>query len=306
MCKVGDIKVSVIIPTRNRAKHLERAVMALREQVDAPPFEVLVVDNGSTDDTGRLLAEWSRAWPGWIRALESDRQGPGATRNVGIRQALGEFIAMVDDDCIPEPEWLCNIIKGYDENESLAGIGGQTFPVDASSVFSRYQDLFSLHQPHRDETGITFLITNNASYRADRLLETGGFDETHFMAAEDVDISRRLRARGYVLGYQPEAKVRHHNITTLYGYLRMCYRYGQGMALLHRKHPAWYKILRTLWWSRHLLSWVWMPLRATRLRKEKLTGWVDSFVFAALGSGQDMIGFIGSMSQMRHIIRGEK
>jgi GT2 family glycosyltransferase len=224
---------------------------------------------------------------------------------VGIREAKGRIIALIDDDCIAEPEWLNRIISGYEKDEKLAGIGGQTFPVDTRSIFSRYQDIFSLHRPHEDNTGITFLVTNNASFRKDRVLEIGGFDETYFMAAEDVDLSRRLLAKGYTLGYQPGAKVRHQNIESLHGYMRMCYRYGQGQALLHKKKPAWYKMLRTVWWSRQLLSWVWIPFRARRLNKEKSLSWTDSFIFAALASGQDMIGFIGSLSQMRHIIRGE-
>ena len=303
----AEIEISVVISTRNRAALLSEALRALSEQaIPGNSFEVLVVNDGSTDATEAMVKDRASSFPALLRVLTLEPAGPARARNAGIREARGRIIAFTDDDCLPEPDWLSKVCEGYEQDQGLAGIGGQTLPLEPQNLFSRYQDLL-LHQPHQDQTGITFLLTNNASFRRDRLLEVGGFDEAFpFAGGEDVDLSRRMRQQGYRLGYRPEAKVRHHHITTWRGYLRLCYRYGKGEALLHRHYPAWYKILRTIWWGRRLLAWIFIPLLARRGRREQGLSWKEAWAFAALKSGQEMIGYLGALSMLRWIVRGPK
>jgi glycosyltransferase involved in cell wall biosynthesis len=303
----GNPKISVIIPTYNRAEHLRRTIRYLLDQSDAPEHEILVIDDGSTDSTLELIHEFEEKLAGKLRRIPAGHHGPAAARNLGIIKARGNIIAMIDDDCLPEPDWLANLIRGFEKDDRLAGIGGQTLPVDDTNIWSRFQDLFAMRKPHEDGSGITFLLTNNAAFRRDHLIEIGGFDETFPAAAgEDVDLCMRLRAKGYTLGYEPKARIRHHNITTFAGYLKMCWRYGQGEVIIHRFHPAWHKILRTLWWSRHLLAWLRIPSRAVELARERQLGWQDSLAFAAMISGQHMISFLASLSMPGFIVRGER
>ena len=264
---------------------------------------MLVVNDGSSDPTEAVVKERAKSFPAPLRVLTLEPAGPARARNAGIREARGRIIAFTDDDCIPEPDWLHRITQGYEQDERLAGIGGQTFPKLERSPWSRYQDLL-LHQPHHDAGGITFLLTSNASFRRDRLLEVGGFDEIFpFAGGEDVDLCQRLRAKGYRLGYQPQARMRHDHITTFQQYLKLCFRYGQGEAILHRHGSGGYKILRTLWWGRHCGSWLGLPWRARRLQRERGFSGKDAWRLAALLCGQDLIGYLGALSQWQWIVK---
>jgi GT2 family glycosyltransferase len=296
--------VSVVIPTRNRCALLSEALRALSLQVfPGGNFEVLVVNDGGSDPTEAVVNEQAKSFPAPLRVLTLEPAGPARARNAGIRAARGRIVAFTDDDCLPEPDWLSKVCEGYEQDDRLSGIGGQTLPFDPHNLFSRFQDLL-LHQPHQDAGGISFLLTSNASFRRDRLLEVGGFDEIFpFAGGEDVDLCHRLRAKGYRLGYQPQAGMRHHNITTFQQYVKLCFRYGQGEAILHRRGSAGHKILRTLWWGRHCGSWLGLPWRARRLQRERGLSGKDAWRLAALLCGQDLIGYVGVLSQWPWIVK---
>lgn len=300
-------RISVVIPTRDRAALLPPLLEALSGQTGCPPFEVVAVNDGSADDTATRLQQWAENDPAWRRVLTDTGRGPAAARNRGLHEARGAIIAFVDDDCLPEPTWLKNLCQGYEENEQLAGTGGQTLPADRGSLISRYLDQLVFRQPHRDASGVTFLLTNNASFRRDRLLELGGFDESFpYPAGEDVDLCRRLRQRGYRLDYRPEARLTHRHAATLAGFLRLSYRYGKGEALLHRSGSPVYRLLRTLWWGRRLFGWLGLPWRARRLGRERGLNRRDRWAFACLQWLQEAVGYLGVLSLWRTLGRGEK
>jgi glycosyltransferase involved in cell wall biosynthesis len=228
--------VSVVIPTFNRAQLLQKCLAALEAQQMVPgTFEVLVVDDGSTDHTIDLLETRSDTSPIEIRWFRQSHGGPAAARNLGISEAQGTLIAFTDDDCIPAPDWLVTLTTELSESSTCAGIGGPILGAQETAI-SRYIDRAKL-MSHWVENGVVeYLITANALFRGACLAEIGGF-ETGFLLAggEDVDLSYRLRHLGYSLRVTESGTVRHHHHDTLSNFFRMNWRHGFGAAqLVHR------------------------------------------------------------------------
>lgn len=228
--------VSVVIPTFNRVELLHECLTALEaQQMAAGAFEVLVVDDGSTDDTTDMLETRSKASPTVIRWFRLSHGGPAAARNLGLGQARGSLIAFTDDDCIPAPDWLAVLTKELPDDTTCAGIGGPIRRAGESSI-SRYIDRAKLMSHWVEDGVVEYLITANALYRSACLNEVGGF-ETGFKLAggEDADLSFRLRRSGYSLRVTGGGAVRHHHHDTLRGFYRMSWRHGFGAAqLAHR------------------------------------------------------------------------
>jgi len=110
--------ISVVIPTRNRASSLVQTIDALQAQT-YPFHEILVVDDGSTDQTATAMQRITG-----IRYIHQPSRGPAAARNRGSREAQGDILAYTDDDCVPLLTWLEQIAQGYQDYPHVAGIGG--------------------------------------------------------------------------------------------------------------------------------------------------------------------------------------
>jgi glycosyltransferase involved in cell wall biosynthesis len=203
---VATPSVSVVVPTRNRAARLGRLFDALREQTIGPEaFEVIVVDDGSTDATAQVI-ERARAEPGLrLRAISRALAGgPAAARNEGWREASAPLVAFVDDDCEPAPEWLERLAAAADEHPGDV-LAGPTTPIPAEAErigpFARTRDLA---QP--DE----WFASCNIAYPRDLLRRLDGFDERFTEAlGEDTDLGWRARELGADLEFVPAAAVHH-------------------------------------------------------------------------------------------------
>jgi GT2 family glycosyltransferase/glycosyltransferase involved in cell wall biosynthesis len=224
--------VSVVIPTYNRVDMLVCCLRALQAQcISRADYEVVVVDDGSTDGTPAALREWTPSTEMALRAYSRPNSGPAAARNEGIGRARGALIAFVDDDCIPEPDWLKNLIDALPLDASCAGIGGRI--VGASdALISRYVDWRGLLAHQRTEEEINYLVTANALFHKHCLLQVGGFNECfRWAGGEDPELARRLRARGYYFVATERALVVHRHRETLRGFVDMASRYGRGAAV---------------------------------------------------------------------------
>ncbi|HXF69538.1 MAG TPA: glycosyltransferase [Thermoflexus sp.] len=232
---------SVIIPTHNRKTLLRRCLAAASGQ-DYSNYEVIVVDDGSTDGTGEMVR---REFPRVHYIRQEPNRGPAAARNRGIEVASGEIIAFTDDDCLLPPDFLSRLADGYRRYPDVAGVGGYLEAPDEllqSNPFARYE-AYVTHRVYRagpEEYVGGFECpaggTNSMSYRKTVLLEVGGFDESFpYAAGEDADLKWRVVQRGYRLLYVP-VKVVHLQPYTFSAFWRQHLRHGRGAVHFERKH----------------------------------------------------------------------
>jgi glycosyltransferase involved in cell wall biosynthesis len=202
--------VSVVMPTRNRADMLKRAIAALEAQ-DYPNFEIIVVDNGSTDETPQVIADAPRA-----RALVNPIPGVSLSRQKGIEAAKGSIIAMCDDDTVPKPDWLRHLVEKLVSDDKIALVGGLTINHGFQGVrvnkgrgkIGRNGTITLLEDP----TDSDYFASMNTAFRRDVFLMIGGYDPFYRTGGfEEPDLAMRMKAIGYTIAYVPEAVLDHYH-----------------------------------------------------------------------------------------------
>jgi len=195
--------ISVCVSTRNRAHLLPRLVDSLKSQRLPPAeFEVVVVDDGSTDSTIDVLRRLATTSGLRMTVLRNEHsRGAAAGRNRAWKQALGGLIAFTDDDCVPTPSWLDAHLEALRDYDIVQG------PVEPDP--SQLVDLgpFSRIVGVADENGL--YETCNISYRREWLESVCGFDESFRWAGEDADLAWRAKGAGAVSGFVSTAVVYH-------------------------------------------------------------------------------------------------
>ena len=221
-------RVSVIMPVLNEARRVTACLDALAAQEGAPPFEVIVVDNGSRDATKELV----RTHGIQARLQTEPARGPYAARNTGIAAARGEILAFTDADCLPDPRWLAEGVAVLDAGADLAGGRIVQMASRNPSVWERYdratyldQDLY-IRVEH-------FAATANLFVRARVFTELGGF-VPQLTASGDQELCRRATRAGYRLVYAAEARVQHHPRATLRDTWALHRKLGMGFSELAR------------------------------------------------------------------------
>ena len=232
--------VSVVIPVWNRPKAILACLDAL-DRLDYPRdrLEVIVVDDGSTDETPDVVARWTGSIT--VRLIRLPlRQGPSACRNQGAAAARGEVLAFTDSDCLPEPSWLRDLTTEL----ALPGVvaaGGAVFPVAEDGWLQRYEAVRSpLWQGSaravvRPRAPVSYLATCNLLVRRECFKAAGGFAAID--TGEDVDLIWRLCAAGGRVHYRPDGVVRHDHRDRLWPFLRRRAAYAASEAELLRRHP---------------------------------------------------------------------
>ncbi len=224
--------ISVIIPAYNAAKTITDCVKALQNQTDVTePIEILVIDNGSTDNTSEL-AEAEGAI-----VIRQAKRGPAAARNAGIRAAQGDITCFTDADCIPVANWIAEITAPLRENAEISACKG-TYCTRQREILARfvqleYEDKYDRLQAF---SYITFMDFYSAACRRQVLLDNDGFDE-RFPNSEDRELSYRLAARGYKMVFQPTALVCHYHARGLVDYFRKKIMNGYWTAQAVRHFP---------------------------------------------------------------------
>jgi glycosyltransferase involved in cell wall biosynthesis len=227
--------ISVVIPTYNRLGLLKECLLSFNRQTYPIEFyEVLVIDDGSTDGTSEFLSNYVRNARFNLIHLQQKNSGPAAARNAGIQDSKGELIAFCDDDCIVKDDWLAVYSKSFDKDD-IGGIGGAV-ESNVSGLFGHYFDYMGYLSPHVSGGVVYYIITANACYRKDVLKKAGGFNESiKRPGCEDPILSVRIRNMGYNLKYIPEAVVFHYHKDNLRTFARTFYNYGRGKGILDRE-----------------------------------------------------------------------
>jgi O-antigen biosynthesis protein len=225
-------RVSVLICTYNGARTLGETCAAVA-QLDYPNVEVVVVDDGSTDDSARIADSHG------FRVISTSNRGLSSARNTALAAAAGEIVAFIDDDAMPDPHWLTYLVDTFKRTD-FAAVGGPNLPVPgdgavADAVAAAPGNPIHVLLSDREAEHIPGC---NCAFRTESLREVGGFDPQFRTAGDDVDVCWRFHDRGWRIGYSPAAVVWHHRRATVGGYLRQQRGYGRAEAMLERKWPA--------------------------------------------------------------------
>jgi O-antigen biosynthesis protein len=228
-------KVSVVVAAYNGGRTLEACLGSL-VRLNYPDYEVLLVDDGSTDATAEIASRYKT-----VRTLRQANLGLSAARNTGIAAASGEIVAFTDADCRADEDWLYHLVHDLQRGE-FTGIGGHNFlPAEDSPVAAAV--LVSpggpAHVMLTDRVAEHIPGCNMAFWKW-ALEEIGGFDPIFRRAGDDVDVCWRLQQRGYRIGFSPAGFVWHYRRSTVRAYLQQQRGYGEAEALLVRKHPEYF------------------------------------------------------------------
>jgi glycosyltransferase involved in cell wall biosynthesis len=238
------VSFSVVIPTFRRTETLFPVLDALGAQGDPPEFEVVVVDDGSGDDTLPRLEAYRPPYP--FRFFTQANAGPATARNRGVREARGAVILFLGDDTVPEPPLLSIHALTHAERRShpVAVLGYTTWPRGFRvSPFLHHINEYGLQFGYgliRDPEAVpfNFFYTSNVSLPRDLLLDVGLFDTSFPHAAwEDIEVAYRLMQRGMRMVYRPSAVARHHHDITFASFRRRQEKAGEAAAIFYRKHP---------------------------------------------------------------------
>lgn len=226
--------ISVVVPARNAAKHIGRCLQALLQQRDVEEdYELIVVDDGSTDSTGSVARGLG------VRVLTQPHQGPGAARNYGAREARGSLLLFTDADCEPDPWWISRMVGAFARQDIVGAKGA--YRSRQRSLIARFVQLeFEDKYDHLRKSEYTdFVDTYAAGYRRDEFLASGGFDAGFRRTSlEDQDLSFRLAAQGYKMIFVPDAVVYHQHPDTLIAYLDRKFWVGYWKVLINKRHPS--------------------------------------------------------------------
>ncbi len=229
-------KVSLVIPGRNASRTIRvclESVTLLLGRGDLE--ESIFVDDGATDDTADIVAEFP------VRCVPGKGAGPGAARNLGWRAAGNPIIWFIDSDCVAEPDALERLLHHL-EDPKVGGAGGSYGNMRPDSLLACliHEEIIGRHCAMPTE--VNFLASFNVAYRRSVLEEVSGFDERWVNGpgkpgAEDADLAYRVHRAGHLLHFEPQSRVGHFHPTGLRRYLRSQRVHGYWRVNLHLRHP---------------------------------------------------------------------
>lgn len=234
------LRVSVVVPVYNRSGELRRLLHALVGQTFPRPWiEVLVCDDGSTEDLAEVLAEFDDKL--MLFHLRQANLGPGAARNLGLMHARGELVALTDSDCIPASTWLDEIIRPL-ADESVGIVGGDIDYVRAEHLSGQCINFLmsstlgaagarnprsAVHMKYYPRTG-------NLAVRRELALAAGGFPVASH--GEDLEFSHKVMQLGGRAAFAERAQVIHNERRGLWGVAREAFKKGKARVRLATRH----------------------------------------------------------------------
>ena len=225
-------KISVVVCVYNGAALLRECLASLAA-VDYPALEVIVCDDGSTDESRAVAGDFP------FEVLALDRVGLSRARNAGIDRATGDIVAFLDADAFCHPEWPYHLALSLEE-EGVVATGGPNLPVPGAGVT---EEAVALAPGAPMEVLVGDVRAEhvpgcNMAYERQALVDVGGFNPIYTAAGDDVDVCWKILDAGWQIGFSHAAQVRHHRRDTVRGYLRQQRGYGRAEALLapHHRH----------------------------------------------------------------------
>lgn len=239
-------RISVVVCSYNGAKTIRDTLEGLL-RLEYPEYEVIVIDDGSTDGTAAIAREYG------FHLISTENRGLSNARNTGMQVAKGEIVAYIDDDAYPDRHWLTYLASVFCHTDHV-GVGGPNLAPPGDGPIA---DCVA----NAPGGPVHVLITDreaehipgcNMAFRKATLQSIGGFDPRFRTAGDDVDVCWRLQQRGWTLGFHPSALVWHHRRNSVRAYWKQQKGYGKAEAMLEQKWPQKYNELGHLAWRGRL------------------------------------------------------
>lgn len=231
-------KVSVGVVLHNRSAHLEACLRSLFRNHSVVPFQLILVDNASTDQTPQLATQILQNAPCEYVLHRRTKNNLSQARNDILRLATGELIAFTDDDCEVPDLWLQELLRQWNLTpRDTVGLGGANRPPQGhrlDKLFQLFERSFLNHggssqiNQSPDLRECAQVSTCNGIFLRKILIEVGGFSEQANNAGEDLDLSFKLRRHGHRLYFSGRCQVIHHLPTNFLKWLRKCFIYGES------------------------------------------------------------------------------
>jgi glycosyltransferase involved in cell wall biosynthesis len=230
--------VSVIVPTWNEEKYLPKCLVSLANQKDAEPFEVIVVDGGSTDRTVELAEKYAS------KVLVKPGMPVGAARNTGAQNSQDEILAFIDADTMASPHWVKAISDAFRNDSEAIAVTGPTYPCEGTLLDNLvYHIATGWGQRLSLRLGFPHVAGFNCAYRKSAFWSAGGFDESRELS-EDLMLSLRIRHEGRIafnpemVAYTSLRRIEHFG----YGYLTMYYAINDIALMFFHRSLAYPKV----------------------------------------------------------------
>jgi len=282
---------SIVIPTYNSSRVLRRCLEAIK-RFEYPEFEIIVVDDGSTDDTDSMIKDYPD-----VKYIRQTNQGPAAARNKGAEAASGELIFFTDADCVPPPDILARYVSHF-INSDHVGMGGGYRTFNADKPVARYIGREIQYRHRQARTGrIMAFGTYNCVFSRQVFLAAGGFDtEFKYASGEDFDFCYRLVESGHKLAFESDIFVWHEHPDSIANYFKQQYKRGASRTrnIVRHKTTAVHDnyVEKSVKWQPPLLAAVIAGIPITFFLPFFGIGWLVMFSGLLLLSNRAFYHFI--------------
>lgn len=214
---LSDPKIALVIVTRNRHERLARTLQSLKKLRTQLAWELILVDNGSTDGTAQILQRFAAEFSHPVRLVYEAGLGQGNARNAGWKSAQAEIVAYLDDDCYPADDFLDAVVECFAEAPNLGFISGRILLYDRTDRRMTIQESVTRVPLFPYSFILPGVIQGaNSAFRRASLAEVDGFDPRFGGAkgqflAEELDVAARISAAGWHGAYDPRPLVYHHH-----------------------------------------------------------------------------------------------
>ncbi|HNV23546.1 MAG TPA: glycosyltransferase [Candidatus Omnitrophota bacterium] len=236
--------ITIIIPVFNSEKTIAKTLEAVLNQ-SYPNVEIIVVDDGSTDSTAKIIEmfiEISRADNKKVISVYQNNAGPASARNRGAKEANTEIIFFTDSDCVPHQNWIEQSLDAF-KDKSVAVVAGSYGIANAEFLLARcvYQEILYRHKYLMPQYPKSF-GSYNFGIRKKIFEEVGGFNQNYrYASGEDNDLSYKILKAGYKIYFEKKSLVDHYHPTQLKKYLKEQFRHGFWRFKMYQDHPAMIK-----------------------------------------------------------------
>ena len=228
-----SLKATVIIPAYNAEKTISETLKGLDKQsISRNQFEVIVIDDGSTDNTINEVKKFKG-----IQIIQGKHNGPATARNNGAKKANASIIIFLDSDTIPSPQWLEEMLKPFDDPD-VVGVQG-AYKSNQKELIAKFiqLEIEYRYQKLLSAKNLDWIGSYSAGYRKEVFLEKGFERDFKQASGEDPEFSYWLQKHGFKLVFQPKALLYHKHVSSFYEYLKKKFIHAKWRVLLYKMHP---------------------------------------------------------------------